>query len=413
MKDLPMRLALLAAAAAGCGGSDPAPPPILLGILTPMTGDLAVYGASVHAGTILAVDEINQAGGIDGRLLQLEARDDGTTSDGSRVAYSSLLTFDVAAVIGPGHSAGVDAMAEHIRGGQTLTISGSTTAASLTTVDDGGYFFRTVPSDDQQGVVLASVIRDAGVTALCIVHRDDPYGRGLAATVTGAFGADKVTAARYDPEAGSLEGTLLPCEPLVGAPGRGILFVTFEGDGKVLMNDAIRRGWSERTGAQIFLVDGNRAERLYLDLDDPDAFDGAQGTSPAGPAAGTPEGRRLTAFRGRFATRWGRQPGVHADSNYDAAYLAAAALAIAGPDAEGPLVREAMAATRVGTKAAAGDWAAIAAAIAADGSVDYEGASGAVDIDGATGDLDPPYYIAVWTLADGLIVDQRVEVIQP
>lgn len=408
------RLAVVAGLAAGCGSADPAPPPILLGILTPMTGDLAVYGESVHAGTILAVDEINQAGGIDGRLIQLEARDDGTTSDGSRVAYSSLLTFDVAAVIGPGHSAGVDAMEEQIRGGETLTISGSTTAASLVDLDDGGFFFRTVPSDDQQGVVLASVIREAGVTSLCAVFRDDPYGSGLAAVVTTTLGtAVTVIAAPYDPEAGSLDGTLDPCQPIVGALGRGILFVTFEGDGKILMNDAIRRGWSERTGAQIFLVDGNRAERLYRELDDREAFDGAQGTAPAGPAPGTEEGRRLTSFRGRFATRWGRAPGVHAETNYDAAYLAAAALAIAGPGADGVAVRDAMGATRLGTRAAAGDWAAIATAIAADGMVDYEGASGAVDIDGDSGELDPPYYIAVWSLADGLITDQRTETIDP
>ena len=405
-----LALALLAA----CGGADPdPPPPILVGILTPMTGDLAAYGVDVHAGTILAADEINQAGGIDGRLLQLEASDDGTSNEGSRVAYSNLLRLDVAAVIGPGHSAGANAMADEIRNGRTLTISGSTTAASLATLDDGGYFFRTVPGDDKQGQVLVSLIRGAQVQSLCLVHRIDAYGSGLAAVVKTAFETElTLRVASYDPAQATLDHVLDACEDIEDGPGPGIAFITFEGDGKLVMNDAIRRGW-RRPKAQVFLVDGNRNQRLYDELDDKSAFAGCLGTSPGGPELTTEAGVRLGAFRQSFSQRWRRQPGVHAETNYDAMYLAAAALALAGPDAPGEEVRAAMPRTRAGAFADAGDWSAIADSIASDGTVDVRGASGAIDLDPVSGELQPPYYISVWSLSEeGLIVDRRVEVIE-
>ena len=400
-------LAWTAVAVAACG-SDPARPPILIGILTPMSGDLALYGGDVHAGTILAVDEINQAGGIDGRLLQLEARDDGTSQEGSRVAYSNLLRLDVAAVVGPGHSAGAVAMADEIRNGRTLTISGSTTAQSIAELDDGGYFFRTVPGDDQQGKVLSQLIRDAGVRALCLVHREDPYGRGLAAVIDGALGDElTVVPAGYDPTNASPDRVLDACTEIADDDHRGIVFVTFEGDGTVLMNDAIRRGWRQ-PDANVFLVDANWSQRIYDELVDPRAFDGARGTAAGGPHGETQAARRLEAFRLSFARRWARPAGVHAVNNYDAMYLAAAALALAGPDAPGEEVKAAMARTSAGAPADTGDWAAIADVIARDGTVDVGGASGDVDLDAASGELLPPYYISVWTLAEGEITELDV-----
>ena len=68
-------LALLVLALAGAGAAWGAEP-IVIGEINPRTGVLAVQGAAVHQGIVLAVEEANAGGGIAGRLLTLLSRDD-------------------------------------------------------------------------------------------------------------------------------------------------------------------------------------------------------------------------------------------------------------------------------------------------------------------------------------------------
>ncbi len=56
---------------------------IQVGAITPLTGELAVYGEGFQQAMLLAVDEINSAGGINGTPLKIVFEDNGTTSDGS------------------------------------------------------------------------------------------------------------------------------------------------------------------------------------------------------------------------------------------------------------------------------------------------------------------------------------------
>jgi len=411
----PTSLAAVAAVAlAACGGETVEPIPIPFGLLASRTGDLAAYGADIHRGALLAIAEINDAGGIRGRLLSLVMEDDGTTAVGARTAYSALLTERVVAVVGPGFSGGAFAIANALRSGHTLTISGSTTAPDLGQLDDDGYFFRTVPSDVVQGQVLADLIKEKGVQNLCIVHRDDPYGNGLAAALSDRLtdGTRTIVPTGYPITSTPSDAVLEACQPLVSAPQRGIVFVTFEGDGSVLMSRAITRGWRVSADSSVFLVDGNKASRLYMALPDQAAFEGALGTAPTGPEPESPAGQRLAAFRGRFETKYQRPAGVHTETNYDAVYLAAIALAAAGEDATQEEVRDAMAKTRSGRMLEAGDWSKISTEIAIEGTVDYLGASGDVDLDPTSGELTPPYYIGVWQLGRmGTITEKNTVVV--
>ena len=59
----------------GCGPSAPGGPPVMVGLIAPMTGGLAVSGAAIQRGMLLAMDEVNQDGGVLGRPLQLAVRD--------------------------------------------------------------------------------------------------------------------------------------------------------------------------------------------------------------------------------------------------------------------------------------------------------------------------------------------------
>jgi len=393
-----------------CGTKPPNTKPIPIGILASLTGDLAEYGRDVHNGTLLAINEITSQGGIRGRSLSLETTDDATRAEEAPFAYSTLLVRGVAAVIGPGHSAAAEAIASQLRTGRTLTISGSTTADKLATLDDGGYYFRTVPGDTIQGIVLASLISDAQVEHLCLAHRTDPYGAGLAETLKKRLTTIDIIEAPYVPDSQDLSEVLAPCEPQVSQSSPGIVFITFEGDGVFLMDDAVKRGWSTRN-AKVFLVDGNKAQRIYEALDNRGALEGALGTAPSGPDPSKPGGEQQRDFRLRFSEAYHRTPGVHSETNYDATYLAAIAIAVAGDGASPEEIRDAMALTKVGTKAPAGDWAKIRQIIEEEGQIDFQGASGHADLDPVSGELLPPYYITVWTLRGGQIETVRVETV--
>src|SRR5688572_16582674 len=86
-----LRPVLLVAGLTACGGDDPEVGPIRLGVIAPLSGDLAAGGPDIEASMQLAVEEINGAGGVLGRELELEVQDDGSTERGAADAYARLL----------------------------------------------------------------------------------------------------------------------------------------------------------------------------------------------------------------------------------------------------------------------------------------------------------------------------------
>jgi ABC-type branched-subunit amino acid transport system substrate-binding protein len=380
--------------------------PIDVTFVTATSGDLA--GDNFDNGVLLALEEINAAGGVGGRPVTLTTLDDGSTPEGTAQAYSAALLAGTPVIIGPTHSQGVVEVADQIRDGNTLTVAGSTTSPFLSTIDFGGAFFRTCPSDAVQGVVLADLIRDAGLTHVCIVHRADAYGDGLAQVITASLGSDvAVAATSYQPSAPSLAEVLEDCEETRLAEAPGIVFITYEVDGLTLLDDAAVRGWDARV-QKVFLVDANRSQLLLDGLADPAAIEGAIGTAPSGPDPATPAGIRYRTFRNSFQFAYGEAPDALTENIYDAVYIGLAAVVASGSPDDHEAIIEAVGALQQGTPAQVGDWASIERAIEADGEVDLQGASGEIDLDIETGELLPPYYIQIWGVTNGEISIDRV-----
>jgi ABC-type branched-subunit amino acid transport system substrate-binding protein len=254
-----------------------------------------------------------------------------------------------------------------------------------------------------QGIVLAKQVMLAGRENLCIVYREDAYGEGLSTALRENLDPSIHPAmVSFDPTAGSLSNVMEGCETVRLAPNPGVAFITFEGDGRTLMDDAAERGWSA-TAQRIFMVDGNKGQELVDALAHPEAFEGVIGTAPSGPDPATPAGERRRAFQTRFMEKFDRAVAGESENHYDAVYLAAAAIEIARSADNEEGIRVAMASTAAGSEGKVGDWVGIAAAIAADGQVNLAGASGNIDLDPATGELLPPYYVSLWTISGGQI----------
>jgi branched-chain amino acid transport system substrate-binding protein len=147
-----------------------------IGMVAPLTGPVAESGTYQTQGAKLAVDEINKAGGILGRQVELVIEDDQSTNPGAVLAFSKLAgDASIPAFLGSVRSTQVHAMAPDIaKFGKPIMIGG--TDPKLTHMGNQ-WLFRCRPNDSYS----ARVIADYGVNVLkqkkwAIVHSTDAFG---------------------------------------------------------------------------------------------------------------------------------------------------------------------------------------------------------------------------------------------
>ena len=130
--------------------------PIKIGFIGPLTGDAAVYGEPLRNVIQLAVNEINAAGGIGGRQIEMIYEDGKCNGKDGANAMQKLVNVDqVKIVIGGFCSSESLAAAPIAMNNKVLLFSPGSSSPDLSNA--GPYFFRNYPSDATQGRVLAEV----------------------------------------------------------------------------------------------------------------------------------------------------------------------------------------------------------------------------------------------------------------
>jgi branched-chain amino acid transport system substrate-binding protein len=136
--------------ATGAGAADP----IRIGVVNEITGAQAEAGVFTVNGIKLALEEINKAGGVLGRQLDLRIEDNGSTNPGTVLAFSKLTSEGgIAAIIGPIRSTQIQAASPTIAKGGIPTMIGGTDT-SLTHVNNR-WVFRARPNDSYSSRVIA------------------------------------------------------------------------------------------------------------------------------------------------------------------------------------------------------------------------------------------------------------------
>ena len=159
---------------AACGSNDD---PIRIGILGPLsTND----GIPMNNAAILAVEEINKAGGIEGRQLELVLRDDYGNADSAIRAAGALAESDVVAVIGSVYSSITLTVAPIFNNPDNPVIQISPSSSSPAVSDAGPYTFRICPTDLAHGGALARFARQRlNLSRAAVIYQNDEYGRGM------------------------------------------------------------------------------------------------------------------------------------------------------------------------------------------------------------------------------------------
>lgn len=146
----------------------------------PLTGDMSVDGIDARNGAKLAVEKINEEGGINGKTVELVEYDDkGDTKEAATVASRISQDKDTYAVIGHYNSGCSLAATPIYEKAHIISIAFASSANSLS--DAGDYIFRTCNSDDVSAEKCAEIaVKQLGHKKLAIMYEDDDYGKGLA-----------------------------------------------------------------------------------------------------------------------------------------------------------------------------------------------------------------------------------------
>ena len=149
-----------------------------IGGIGPTTGDAAIYGTAVKNGIQLAVDEINAAGGINGKQIEYKFEDDQADSEKSVNAYNTLKDWGMQMLVGTTTSTPCTAVVEETHADNMFQLTPSATAVESIQYDNA---FRMCFSDPNQGSASADYIAENKLaTKIGIIYdSSDVYSSGI------------------------------------------------------------------------------------------------------------------------------------------------------------------------------------------------------------------------------------------
>ncbi|MDR0784225.1 MAG: ABC transporter substrate-binding protein [Propionibacteriaceae bacterium] len=177
----------------GCGGGTAADV-IKIGVNYELTGGVAAYGEASLLGIEMAVAEVNAAGGINGKQVQIVKYDNKSEASEATTLAEKLMTSDkVIAVLGPATSGRFMATIPVANENKVPVISGSATADEVTVLKDvvQEYAFRTCFNDSFQGTAMANYAsKTLGAQSVLIIGSiSSDYAKGLAENFKATFTA--------------------------------------------------------------------------------------------------------------------------------------------------------------------------------------------------------------------------------
>ena len=343
-----------------------------IGYLLPETGALEILGPPMTNGVKMAIEEINAAGGVLGKDVELVPADDGTDPDVANQAADRLLAEDVDFIVGAAASGVSLAVLDKITGAGIPMCSPSNTGVQFTTLEDDDLYFRTAPPDNLQSQVLADLVVDDGNESVVLMGRSDEYGEGfvrylkLELEALGATVEDEII---FDHEAGNYQAE---AQQLAEADADAVVMISFE-EGAQVLTAAIAEGVGPDQ-LQWYGADGIQSSSFWksVDVNDPTVVEGIRGTAPsAAPADGE------ATFRERFNAFAANVDPLYSGHAYDCTVLAALGAVAADSDAGGDIADQIVELTREGEKCSL--VAECIEALEGDADLDYDGAAGPLD----------------------------------
>ncbi len=334
---LPFQVSRLALVAGLLSATLSAQETIKLGEFASLTGKEATYGQNAHKGTLLAIEEVNAAGGVLGRQLELLTEDDQSKPGEAATVVKKLISREkVVAVLGEITSGRTLEAAPICQAAKVPLVSPGATATQVTA--KGDYIFRVCFIDEFQGTVMAKFAREtlqlnrvailssvssAQSVGLAKYFRERFTSDGGTVVLEQKYGeGDKDFRAQLTAiKAGNVEGVFVP-----GYYAEAALIARQARDLGLAVHFMGVDGWES---PELVAVGGAAVEGAYLSTH----------YSPENKSA------HVSAFNERFRARWGLDTNALSALGYDSAMVLIDAIRRAGTT-EGPRLRDALAATK-------------------------------------------------------------------
>lgn len=331
------------------GSSDP----LRIGLEAPLSGEQAVTGEDMLRGAQLAADEINAAGGVDGRQIEIVPIDDAADPDTGVTAATAAIEAGLDGVVGPYNSGvGIKTLPLYLEAGIVpihLTTNSQTNSM--------GYTLQ--PKDYQIAPVAATGLKEwLGAKSVAIIYDETTdYTMGIAETLKTAFEGDGITVPSYIPiQPGGSDYTSAVTE--ASTAGADVVYAaTYFPEGAVIAQNVFALKMT-----QPCVLDYGAYDPGYIT--NAGSVEVAQACSLVGVPSPTdfPQG---AGFVAAYDKAYSLTPGTWSPYTYDSVKLFAEAVSVAG-----------------GTDATKlSDYL--------NGVTDWQGATGSVTIDPANGNREP------------------------
>ncbi|MGH7946697.1 MAG: ABC transporter substrate-binding protein [Opitutaceae bacterium] len=310
---------------------------IRIGEFASLTGKEATFGQASHRGSLLAVEEINAAGGLLGRQIELITEDDQSKSGEAATVVKKLISRDkVVAVVGEVASSRSLEAAPICQHAKIPMISPSSTAPDVTATGD--YIFRVCFIDPFQGTVMARFAKDTLMLrkVALLTSVSNAYSVGLARYFKERFAADGGTVAleqRYSEGEKDFRAQLTAIK---AAAVDGVFVPGYYTEAALICRQA------RDLGLAVPLFGGDGWESPELIQVGGKAVEGAYFVTHYSPENSDPF---VSAFNERFRQRWGNVSDTLTGLGYDAVMMLADGIKRAGTT-ENARLRNAIASTR-------------------------------------------------------------------
>jgi len=302
---------------------------VTIGIMTPLTGEVASWGDMQRKSTDMVLSEINTKGGLHGRKVNVIYEDDQAMPKVGVNAFKKLASIDKVPIVVGSPASGVTlAVAPIANKEKVVLLSSGSTATNVGSA--GPFIFRIMPSDEVQAAIMAKWAQDLGFHRIAIIYVQNAWGTGLKEAFEKEFtilGGEIVSSQGVSPEATDFRGIL---SKIVTSKPDALYAPLYTRAAGLMVRQAKELGINKQVlGADVYEtpefieVAGKAAEGVLFTR------------------YGQYNGKEYQAFAKRYKELYSRDPEAYAAYCYDALQIALKALEACPPnDVSGERVRE-------------------------------------------------------------------------
>ncbi|HFI0235364.1 TPA: ABC transporter substrate-binding protein [Streptococcus suis] len=291
---------------------------VKIGYNLELSGNISSYGQTEEKGANLAVKEINAAGGIDGKQIEVITKDNKSETAEAATVATSLVSEGANVIIGPATSGASAASIANVTSAGVPMISPSGTQTNLVVNSDGDvqeYFFRATFTDGYQGQIMAQYATENLSAKKVVLYYDNSsdYGKGIADAFKEAYSGEIVSEITFASGDKDFQAALTKLKDLE-------------------FDAIIMPGYYNETGTIV-----KQARGLGIDVPvlGSDGFDSPQFTELATASAATnvyylsafvtSASEKAKAFYDAYVAEYGEEPSMFSALAYDSVYMAAEA----------------------------------------------------------------------------------------